>query len=1413
MKKIKIRKKTSFKPADKRNKKEDIRKISHYNRELIEASVDPLVTIGADGKIQDVNKATENATGYKKKEMVGKDFAEYFTEPDKARAGYKIVFKNGKVKDYALSIKHKNGRATHVLYNAAVYRDEKGTIAGVFAAARDVTDIKKAEMEIARIGYYNRELIETSVDPLVTIGSDGKIQDVNKASENATGYKKKEMVGKDFSDYFTEPDRARLGYKKVFKAGKVIDYPLSIKHKDGRVMPVLYNASVYRDEKGNVAGVFAAARDITRLKAAEDELIKHRDKLEEMVKNRTAALEKSEKNLVLINEALKIEMEKTRHYLDVSEALIVELDRNGNVLNVNKKIKEILGYLPQELVGKNWFDFFIKPEFQNAVRQPFEKMMTGQGDNIEYFENQLKAKDGTMKMIYWHNTLVKDAAGSILKTISSGNDITGLRNAENELGRSEERFKLVFEKSTAGVSLTSPEGNVQKANEAFAKMLGYTVDELQTKNFSGVTFPEDLPETKKAVRALATGEKASYRLEKRYIHKDGSVVWADVSTAMMFDGAKQPMYLITTILDITERKKSQELVAESEEKYRTLFNSAEVGMYRSKLDGSGFMFGYTKAELMSGPALMRWANPEARKKMLEVLKEKGSLNEYEIEVITKTGEHRILLSSIRLFQEKGYLEGTAIDITERKVAEKNLEESESRFRAVFERSTVGKSLTSPEGKLLKINTAFAQMLGYSLDEMQSINFVDITHPDDVEESRGCIRRLISGEISIYRFEKRYIHKNGSIVWADMSTSLLRDEKNTPLYFITTIMDISVRKKMEMAVAESEEKFRSIFEQAQVGMVIASGDKKFMKVNDKFCKMLGYTAEELCKMGIADVTYKESLERDMKGIDEQLEGKRDIYATEKRYVRKGGSTVWASTNAAIVKKDGKFQYFVTIIEDISARKQAEELRQKSEVKLRRFYESGLVGVVYWNMDGKITDCNDRYLEMTGYTRKELETGTMDWSIMTPTEFAEADAAAVKELLETGVNKNVYEKAYFRKDGSTVPVVIACAMLDEAHYDGVAFVLDITDRKKAERIVMKEKEKLQRYLTVTEAIVVELDTSGRIVSLNDKGCGVFNFKPGDETGINWFDICIDEETRPQVKAVFAKLMSGEMQNTEFYENEIRTGVGSIRSFYWHNVIIKGKTNKIKGTLSSGIDVTEQRKVERELQKTLKNLERSNKELEQFAFVASHDLQEPLRAITGYIQLLDNKYTGKIDADADKYIKATVLGSNRMRDLINDLLAFSRIESSKKSLKKIDMNTIFDTVLFGMNRANAESGVEITKDNLPVVLADETHMVQLLQNLIGNGIKFHGTKKVKIHVGVKDEGKEYIFSVKDNGIGIEPQYFEKIFVIFQRLHGRDEYPGTGIGLSICKKIIERHNGRMWVESEPGKGSVFYFTMMKAG
>ena len=235
--------------------------------------------------------------------------------------------------------------------------------------------------------------------------------------------------------------------------------------------------------------------------------------------------------------------------------------------------------------------------------------------------------------------------------------------------------------------------------------------------------------------------------------------------------------------------------------------------------------------------------------------------------------------------------------------------------------------------------------------------------------------------------------------------------------------------------------------------------------------------------------------------------------------------------------------------------------------------------------------------------------------------------------------------------------------------------------------------------------------------------------------------------------------------------------------------------------------------QLHQKTEDLIRSNKELEQFAYVASHDLQEPLRMVTSYVQLLSQRYKNKLDQDANEFIDFAANGATRMYQLINDLLAYSRVGTRGNPFELVDCEEVFHKSVNNLKVAMEESGADVTHDPLPKTVADFLQLEQLFQNLIGNGIKFRGEESPRVHISARPNGGHWVFSVRDNGIGIAPEYKERIFVIFQRLHGLDKYPGTGIGLAICKKIVERHGGRIWVESELRKGATFYFTLPKEG
>ena len=298
-------------------------------------------------------------------------------------------------------------------------------------------------------------------------------------------------------------------------------------------------------------------------------------------------------------------------------------------------------------------------------------------------------------------------------------------------------------------------------------------------------------------------------------------------------------------------------------------------------------------------------------------------------------------------------------------------------------------------------------------------------------------------------------------------------------------------------------------------------------------------------------------------------------------------------------------------------------------------------------------------------------------------------------------------------------------------------------------------------------------------------------------------VHPEDRERTTAEAAKITTG--ADTVSFENRYRCKDGSYKWLLW--VATADLQNQL--LYAAARDITDRRNAEEELRQVAAELKRSNEALAQFAYVASHDLHEPLRMVASFVQLIAQRYKGKLDAQGDEYIAYAVDGAKRMQALIHDLLDLSRLQTRANPMRPTDCAAVLQNVETDLQLAVTEAGAVITHDAMPTVLADSTQLAQLFQNLLANALKFRSANPVRIHVGAERKGDLWEFSVRDNGIGIDPKFFGRIFGIFQRLHGRDEFAGTGIGLAVCQQIVERHRGRIWVESQPGKGSTFFFTI----
>ena len=485
-------------------------------------------------------------------------------------------------------------------------------------------------------------------------------------------------------------------------------------------------------------------------------------------------------------------------------------------------------------------------------------------------------------------------------------------------------------------------------------------------------------------------------------------------------------------------------------------------------------------------------------------------------------------------------------------------------------------------------------------------------------------------------------------------------------------------------------------------------------------------------------------------------------------------------------------------EIQVRKRAEQTLQASENKFRTLFNVAGIPLCYADDNGAILDFNAKFTQIFGYTRSDIPTLDQWWELAYPDPEYRKWAMqtwndAVKKARKENSDIQSVEYRVTCKTGEIKNIIISGTTFQEYF---LATFIDLTELKQAE-------ERFERFFTLIPDIFCIADIDGFFRMINPAAEKILGYS----------------QQELQSKPVMAFVHPDDRESTrKIIEKKLAQGV-SILNFSNRYIAKDGSSVWLEWTsypmVDQGItyavarDCTARLKAEGVLKKTLDDLERSNIELKQFAYMASHDLQEPLRATVGFLQLLQSKYSHQLDEKGRHYIDRSMKAGYRMQQLINDLLAVSRINAQNTFFEQADLSEILEGTLENLQSLIHKKNAEITSATLPRLDVDKVQIQSLFQNLIGNALKYNKTEFPKIDIGFENRPDECRFSITDNGIGISPEFHEKIFLIFQRLHTRHDFSGNGIGLALCKKVVERHRGKIWVESEPEKGSTFYFTL----
>jgi PAS domain S-box-containing protein len=748
-----------------------------------------------------------------------------------------------------------------------------------------------------------------------------------------------------------------------------------------------------------------------------------------------------------------------------------------------------------------------------------------------------------------------------------------------------------------------------------------------------------------------------------------------------------------------------------------------------------------------------------------------------------------------------------LDSRRRRLAEDALRVSEDQYRTLLnEIDDHAIFMLDPRGQVVTWNVGAERITGYRSEQIVGSNFSCFFPRADVERGRPVEILEIAAARGRHEEHGRRMRNDGSQYLASTTYTALRDPGGGLRGFSEITRDLSETK-------ESGAKYLGLLEAAPDAMVVVNQSGEIVLLNLQAEKQFGYRRDELLGQKVSSIVPKGFAER---LVADGLRSAEDALAQqigtgiELTGRRKDGSEFPIEIMLSPLRSPEGI-LVTAAIRDISVRKAADAHLVQMESRYRGLLEAAPDAMVVVNQLGEIVLLNLQAEKQFGYRRDELLGQKV--SNIVPQGFAERLVAdglrSAEEALAQQIGTGI-ELTAKRKDGTEFPIEIMLSPLGSA--EGIlvtAAIRDISVRNAADAHLVQMESRYRGLLEAAPDAMVVVNQLGDIVLLNLQAEKRFGYRRNELLGQKLTNI---------IPEGFAeRLIADGLRSAEdALAQQIGTGLELMArrkdGSQFPMELMLSPLDSDGGILVTVAirDITVRRAAGAELLGMVEELKRSNEDLQQFAYVASHDLQEPLRMVASYVALIGRRYKGKLDADADEFIAFAVDGAKRMQSLIQDLLAYSRVGSKGGELVTTSSEGALARAMINLRGAIEESGALVTHDPLPSVMADEMQLTQLFQNLLGNAIKYRRAEVPGVHISARQNGsKKWIFSVQDNGLGIETQYFERIFGMFQRLHGREEFSGTGMGLAICKKIVERHGGDISVESTIGQGSTFRFPM----
>jgi PAS domain S-box-containing protein len=1152
-------------------------------------------------------------------------------------------------------------------------------------------------------------------------------------------------------------------------------------------------------------------------------------------------------------EALRESEERYRSLVEVSPDAVMLMDLEGKVGLCNRRAAALHGYESgEELLGRNFFDLVAEDDRERAMANAIRIVREGGVRDVEY---RMVRRDRSSFSAELSASVIRDVSGAPQMMTAVIRDITERKRSAQALLESEERYRGLVQASPDAVALTDFSGKILLCNQQAASLHGFaSVDDMLGLNIFDLVAPEDRGSAIALSQRTIVSGAVSHE-EYDLLRRDDSRFPGEISASAISDADGAPVGMTAVWRDISERRRAEDELRRTTALVDLLRSVAVAANEATSLDnvlrftlshvcthvgwptGHAYILAgdaageltssriwYTAAQIQIfreiseqmrfGPGVglpgrvlasgrPAWVHDlrDACFARGEAAQKAGIKGAFAFPVLAGEEVVAVLEFFSDAFEEpdEPLLEVMAgIGTTLGRVVERKRARDE--IDRVFTLSQDMLAIVGFNGEFRRVNHSFTRALSYTEQELLKIPYLNLVHAEDLRATYNELQRLATGA-PVKGFELRMRRKDGSYIWTQWNATPFPSDK--AIY--THARNITERKRSEEAIQAASDEIRDLYNAAPCGYHSLDQNGTFVRINDTELEWLGYKRNEVIgKKKITDVmtpgsrrTFKESLPAFyrrgwMRGVEVEM-------------VRKNGTTFPALVSSSAVKdSSGGFVMTRSTVFDITERKRAEEELRESELRARTIVNTAYDAFVAIDQSGIITDWNPQAEATFGWTRKDAIGRKLSETII-PRRFRRAHGQGLAQFLRSGkgpvLNRRI-ELAAVHKDGHEFQVETTISPVQVGdEYTFNAFIHDITERKQAE----KTRGRLAAIVESSDDAIIGTKLDGKITSWNKGAVHLYGYS-SEEAIDKPLTMLVPRDRRDEVAAIVERERAGE--RVEHFETVCVRRDGSRVDVSLTISPILDADGTITGASTIARDVTARKRAEA-LARQTEELARSNADLEQFAYVASHDLQEPLRMVTGYCDLLQRRYKGRLDSDADDFITFAVEGARRMQELVRGLLAYSRVGPQGETLELVDSTTAFERAVANLGLALKESGGKVAHGRLPTLRADSTQLEHVFQNLIGNAIKFRGDEPPRVNVRAVRKSDTWLFSVRDNGIGIDHGYEEKVFAIFQRLHGHGKYPGTGLGLAICKKIIERHGGNIWFESEPGRGTTFYFTL----